>query len=120
MLAKIAAIALAIPFLMIPSAAARLDIHVSPSDCVAGECSALLAQAVEKCRSSPLPSDGCNIALAAGRYRVKCPAYPQGAMDFAYIQTPGAVDLSRTANLVFGAASAGSPAFLDIDYVSYT
>jgi hypothetical protein len=38
-------------------------------------------------------------------------------MNYGYIKTPGAVDLSNTRGISFGAASPDSPAFIDIDYV---
>ena len=53
--------------------------------------------------------------LAPGTYRVACPNTYTG--PFGYIFAPGAVDLSNTTGITFGAVSSAAPAILNIDYV---
>ena len=99
---------------------------ISPSDCdpIHG-CGAAIAAAINACKqadfatsspSSLSTSTSCEIMLQAGaRYRVSCPAYTG---PYAYIFTPGAVDLSNTTNITFGAPDIGAPAHLDVDYIN--
>jgi hypothetical protein len=89
----------------------RLQVFVSPTDCH-GDCWHALRVAVQRCRQAGSTA-GCDVVLAPGRYRVVCPSF---AGPMPYIRTPGAVDLSNTTGVAFGAASPAAPAMLDIDY----
>ena len=95
---------------------ARAQVTVRPSDCnAAGDCRSAIAAAVRACNDTAV-RQSCSVVLAPGRYRVTCPAFPQNGTNYGYVRTPGAVDLSRTHNIIFGAASPDAPAMLDIDY----
>jgi hypothetical protein len=98
---------------------ARADVTVRPSDCDAGgDCRSAIVTAVRACNATApgQPGQPCSIVLAPGRYRVACPAFPQNGTNYGYVRTPGAVDLSHTRDITFGAASPDAPAMLDIDY----
>lgn len=96
-------------FALVASSPARLTVNVGPKDCSAtAGCSAAFKAAVEKCKDGD-PAAGCDVVLEPGRYRVECPKY-EGI--YAYINTPGAVDLSNSSGVTFGAADLASPAFL--------
>ena len=97
--------------LLVLSSSSALRVSVSPSDCAAdGDCAAALNGAVQRCRDAG--GGSCSVVLAPGAYRVVCPAG-----SGAYVGGAGAVDLSNTTNLSFGAASVAAPAQLDCDYV---
>eukprot|EP01043_Picozoa_sp_COSAG02_P006096 COSAG02_NODE_170_length_31534_cov_33.568498_15_plen_1274_part_00 len=92
------------------------SVNVAPGDCgVAGsspDCGPVLRTAVEKCRTH---GTGCMIVLAPGSYRVACPNTYKG--PYGYVFAPGAVDLSNTTGITFGAVSSAAPATLNIDYL---
>jgi hypothetical protein len=86
--------------------------NVSPSDCDKdGDCRSAIAAAVHQCTGAK-----CQVLLAAGRYRLKCPVFAQGGMNYGYIKTPGAVELSNKHAITFGGVSPDAIAYLDIDY----
>ena len=87
------------------------DVNVRPTDCDPNHgCGEAIAFAIQKCNAtnaSPRHMESCAVVLAPGRYRVECPTAKLG--QFPYITTPGAVDLSGTSNIVFGAADLSKP-----------
>lgn len=104
-------------WMLFAAAQAQLVIRFVPSDCgstLDADCRPALAHAIERCRQHG--TGGCSIVLAPARFRVACPAGTFG--DYGYISTPGAVDLSNTTNVSFGAASPEAPALIDADYIA--
>ena len=81
------------------------DVTVQPTDCHPTHgCGEAIAAAVQKCNVTTegfAQMTSCTVILAPGRYRVECPTGNLG--QFPYITTPGAVDLSGTSNIIFGA-----------------
>jgi hypothetical protein len=107
--------ALAAACLVTLTAGARspLDVFVAPSDCtggVGGDCFAAFRDAAQRCGLHDGP---CAVVLAPGRYRATCPPY---AGLYAYVRTPGAVDLSNLSDVSFGAVDPAQPAYVDADY----
>jgi hypothetical protein len=94
-------------------AAARLSILLTPANCTSpgGDCAPAFRDAARLCA---VHGPSCDIVLAPGRYRATCPAY---AGPFAYVRTPGAVDLSNLSDVSFGALDPSAPARLDADYL---
>jgi hypothetical protein len=86
-------------------------VKVSPTDCDKdGDCRSAIAAAVRQCTGA------CQVLLAGGHYRIKCPVYAQDGMNYGYIKTPGAVDLGNKSEIIFGGVSPNALAHLDIDY----
>lgn len=93
------------------SSSSSLTVPLSPANCSIGDCFAAFRNAVQQCMSH---GSHCDILLAPGHYRASCPTY---SGLWAYVRTPGAVDLSNLSDVSFGAASPSAPALLDIDYL---
>jgi hypothetical protein len=102
------------------STAAVLTVPIAPADCGAAssspDCGPALRSAVAQCRTHAHRGGGaCRVVLAPGSYRVACPDTYAG--PYGYVLAPGAVDLSNTTGITFGAASPAAPATLYIDYL---
>jgi hypothetical protein len=93
------------------SSASSLTLPLSPANCSEGDCLQAFRAAVQQCASH---GPHCDILLAPGRYRTSCPTY---SGLYAYVRTPGAVDLSNLSDVSFGAALPSAPALLDVDYL---
>ena len=96
-------------FLLLHSVLA--DVNIRPTDCDPNHgCGEAITLAIKKCNATNANAEDmelCAVVLAPGRYRVECPTANLG--QFPYITTPGAVDLSGTSNIVFGAADPSHP-----------
>ena len=93
------------------SCASALTVPLSPANCSEGDCFLAFRAAAQQCASH---GPQCDILLEPGRYRASCPTY---SGLYAYVRTPGAVDLSNLSGVSFGAASPAAPAHLDVDYL---
>jgi hypothetical protein len=93
--------------------AVRLSVFLSPANCSlrSGDCASAFRSAARLCAAH---GPFCDIVLAPGRYRASCPTY---SGPFAYVRTPGAVDLSAAVDVSFGALDPSAPARVEADYL---